>query len=99
MAAERGANLGSMTARLLVLLDQVGPAELDPAIQDAIAAELPTVGAVRQSLDRRLIAKGLPPPVALRFAGNQRVANATVKPHSLSTYDQLNRTRDNEEDQ
>lgn len=99
MAAERGFNLGSMTARLLVLLDQVGPAELDPAIQDAIVADLPTVGAVRQSLDRRLIAKGLPPPVTLRFAGNQRVANATVKPHSLSTYDQLNRTRDNEEDQ
>jgi transposase len=99
MAAERGFNLGSMTARLLVLLDQVSPAELELAIQDAIAADLPTVGAVRQSLDRRLIAKGLPPPVSLRFAGNQRVANATVKPHSLSTYDQLNRNHDNEEDQ
>jgi hypothetical protein len=99
MAAERGINLGSMAARLLVLLDQVGHAELDPAIQDAIAADLPTVGTVRQSLDRRLIAKRLPPPVSLRFAGNQRVAYATVKPHSLSTYDQLNGTHDNGEDQ
>lgn len=97
LAAERGLNLGNITARLLVLLDQVGSTELEPAIADAIAADLPTVGAVRQSLDRRLIAKGLPPPVTLRFSGNHRVANATVKPHSLSTYDQLNRTRDNEE--
>jgi transposase len=99
MAAERGFNLGNMTARLLLLLDQVGPAELDPAIQDAIAADLPTVGAVRQSLDSRLVAKGLPPPIQLRFSGNQRIATASVKPHSLSSYDQLKRTEDHEEDQ
>ena len=99
MAAERGFNLGNMTARLLVLLDQVGAAELDPAIQDAIAADLPTVGAVRQSLDSRLVARGLPPPIQLRFSGNQRIATASVKPHSLSSYDQHKRTEDHEEDQ
>jgi len=98
LAADRGANLGSMTSRLLALLDQVGASELDTAIADAIAAELPTVGAVRQVLDRRLTARGLPPPIPLRLSGNQRVANASVKPHSLSNYDQLNRSDDNEED-
>ena len=98
LAADRGANLGSMTSRLLALLDQVGPSELDTAIADAIAAELPTVGAVRQVLDRRLTARGLPPPIPLRLSGNQRVANASVKPHSLSNYDQLNRSDDNEKD-
>lgn len=98
MAAERGYNLGNTTARLLVLLDQVGAAELGPAIEDSIAADLPTVGAVRQSLDRRLIAKGQPPPIPLRFSGNQRITTASVKPHSLSSYDQLKRNRDHEED-
>jgi len=98
LAADRGANLGNMTSRLLALLDQVGASELDTAIADAIAADLPTVGAVRQVLDRRLTARGLPPPIPLRLSGNQRVANASVKPHSLSNYDQLNRSDDNEED-
>ena len=87
-----------MTSRLLALLDQVGPSELDTAIADAIAADQPTVGAVRQVLDRRLTARGLPPPIPLRLSGNQRVANASVKPHSLSNYDQLNRSDNNEED-
>ena len=98
LAAERGANLGNMTARLLALLDQVGPSELDTAIVDAIAAELPTVGAVRQVLDRRMTQRGLPPPIPLRLSANQRVANATVKPHNLSNYDQLNRNDAYEED-
>jgi transposase len=98
LAADRGANLGNMTARLLALLDQVGPSDLDAAIADAIAAELPTVGAVRQVLDRRLTQRGLPPPVPLHLSANQRVANASVKPHSLSNYDQLNRSDDHEED-
>ncbi len=63
MAAERGANIGNITSRLLVLLDQVGSTELEAAVMAAIERELPTVGAVRQILDRRLIERGLPPPV------------------------------------
>ena len=98
LAADRGANLGSMTSRLLALLDQVGPSDLDAAIAGAIAAELPTVGAVRQVLDRRMTARGLPPPIPLRFSTNQRVTNASVKPHNLSNYDQLNRSDDSEKD-
>ncbi len=99
MAAERGSNLGNMTARLLVLLDQVGPAELELGIQDALHGALPSVGAVRQSIDRRLLAKGQPPPIGLRFPDNPRAANATVTPHQLATYDNLRKTTNHEEDE
>ncbi|MFC1642712.1 IS21 family transposase [Myxococcota bacterium] len=89
LAAEQGGNLGSITARLLVLLDQVGSAELELAISEAVDQTLPTVGAVRQILDRRLSERGLPPPVASRFSTNARAARVSVKNHDLSTYDRL----------
>jgi transposase len=89
MAAERGANIGNITARLLVLLDQVGSTELEAAITQAIERELPTVGAVRQILDRRLAERGLPPPVSAYVTQNQNAARVTVRNHSLNTYDAL----------
>ena len=94
MTAERGANLGSVTARLLLLLDQVGASELEAAIADVVTRDLPTVGAVRQVLDRRSTERGLPPPLPIRVSTNDRAARVTVKNHSLSTYDQLKGTTD-----
>jgi transposase len=94
MAAERGANIGNITSRLLVLLDQVGSTELEAAIVEAIERELPTVGAVRQILDRRLAERGLPPPVSAHTSHNERAARVTVKNHALSTYDHLKRNDD-----
>lgn len=98
LAAERGANLGSMTARLLLLLDQVLAADLEAAISDAVAKDLPTVGAVRQLLDRRLTDRGEPPPVVLRVSSNQRATRVTVKPHSLASYDQLKEKTDDDQE-
>jgi len=94
MAAERGANIGSITSRLLVLLDQVGSTELEAALVEAIERELPTVGAVRQILDRRLTERGLPPPVSAHASHNERAARVTVKNHALSSYDHLKRNDD-----
>ena len=98
MAAERGSNLGSMTARLLTLLDRVGSTELEAAIADAVARDVPNVGAIRQIIDHRQLERGLPPPVSVPALHNARAARVTVKNHSLSSYDQLNRTTDDDQE-
>jgi hypothetical protein len=97
LAADRGGNIGSMTRSLLVLLDQVGASELEAALAEAVQHELPRVGAVRQILDRRLGERGLPPPVSARFTTNQRASSVIVRGHSLSSYDQLRRTDDHDD--
>jgi hypothetical protein len=90
-AAERGGNLGNITARLLVLLDTVPAAELDGAITEAVARDAPHVGAVQQILERRRAERGEPPPVVARFSTNPRAAALIVRPHALSSYDRLHK--------
>lgn len=87
-AAERGLNLGSMTARLLVMLQAVPAAELELAIAEAVRRDLPTLGAVRQALDQQRAAAGKPPAVITRFAA-AKAATVVVQPHRLETYDQI----------
>jgi transposase len=87
-AAERGDNLGSITARLLRLLEVVTPAELEEALADAIARDMPTLGAVRQILDQRRAARGKPPAVITRFS-TPKAAHVVVQPHRLDSYDQI----------
>ena len=52
-AAERGANLGNMTSRLLRLLDAVPATELEDAVAQALAHDMPTLGAIRQILAQK----------------------------------------------
>lgn len=85
--AERGANLGAAVAGLGRLLDSYGAGELDVAIREILAADVPNVPAVRQVLDRRRAARNLPPPV--HVAVPERVRGLVVRPHDLSAYDQL----------
>lgn len=85
--AERGANLGAAVAGLGRLLDSYGAGELDVAIREILAADVPNVPAVRQVLDRRRAARNLPPPVPV--AVPERVRGLVVRPHDLSAYDQL----------
>jgi transposase len=87
-AAERGVNLGSLTARLLRLLEVVTAAELEAAVADAVARDVPTLGAVRQILDQRRAALGKPPAVLTRF-GTAKAADVVVRPHRLDSYDQI----------
>ena len=91
LAAQRGGNLGNITARLLVLLDVVAATELDTAITEAVARDAPHVGAVRQILDRRRAERGEPPPVVPRFSTHPRAAAVVVRPHALSSYDRLHK--------
>ena len=88
-AAERGGNLGTITAALLRLLDRYGAAELQAAILDALAAGVPHPNAVGLALERRREARDEAPPVATCLPPHVKQKDAPVLPHRLDTYDQL----------
>lgn len=86
--AQRGDNVGSTTARLLQILNTAGAAELEEALVEALERDTVHVGAVRQIVDRRRSARGLPPPVSIPLARGEH-AELVITPHALSTYDAL----------
>jgi transposase len=88
LVAERGDNVGSTTARLLQILDTAGAAELEEALVEALERDTVHVGAVRQIVDRRRSARGLPPPLSIPVTRGEH-ADLVVTPHALSTYDAL----------
>jgi transposase len=88
-AAERGSNLGSITASLVQLLERYGASQLDAAIREALERDVPHPNAVRLALERRRDDLRQAPPVALTLPAHVRARDKTVRPHSLETYDQL----------
>lgn len=88
-AAERGANLGAITAGLLRLLDRYDAAAVQAAILEALERGVPHQNAVRLALERRRERDGDAPPVALVLPAHVRDRDAPVRPHALETYDQL----------
>jgi len=64
-AAERGANLGSITTALIHLLDRYGAAALQDAILEALLRDVPHHNAVRLALERQREQQGNQPPVAI----------------------------------
>ena len=97
LAAQRGGNLGNITARLLAILDAVPATELDASVAEAVARDTPTVGAVRQILDRRRAERGQPPIVVSRFTTNPRAGDVVVRPHDLADYDSLHSENDDDD--
>ena len=93
-AAERGANLGTITAALMRLLERYGPATLQAAILEALARDVPHPNAVRLALERRREAHGDAPPVAVVLPAHVRDRDAAVRPHALETHDQLKEPHD-----
>lgn len=89
LLGERGANLGSLTARLLDLLDSAGADELEEALVEALQRGTLHVGALRQVIDRRRSERGLPPPTTIPLAAEHR--DLVVTPHALASYDELNK--------
>ena len=88
-AAERGENLGSITAQLLRLLERFGAAELQAGIEEALGRDVPHPSAVRLALERRRELAAQPPPVALHLPEHLQMRDTPVRPHGLDTYDQL----------
>jgi transposase len=87
MAAQRGYNLGSITAALLRLLDQYGAPSLQAAILDAIGRAVPHPNAVRLALERAREATGRPPVLALALPEHVARRDAPMRTHSLASYD------------
>ena len=88
-AAERGHNLGTVTAALLRLLDRYGAAALQAAIERALAQGVPHPNAVRLALEHAREQQGLPPPTALGLSDEVARRDAPVRPHALASYDQI----------
>jgi hypothetical protein len=93
-AAERGYHLGSITAALGQLLDQYGAAELQAAIEAALAQDVPHPNAVRLALERRREARHQPPPVAVTLPAHLAARDVAVVPHRLDPYDHLTHTQE-----
>jgi transposase len=90
-AAERGHNLGNITATLLKLLERYGPGQLDAAIVEALERGVPHPTAVRLALERRRDDRRQAPPVAIILPPHVRARDKAVQPHSLDIYDKLSR--------
>jgi len=88
-AAERGDNLGSITATLMQLLARYGAAELEAAVLEALARDVPHPNAVRLVLERRRDERNEPPPVAVILPAHVRAKDRPVRPHDLHAYDKL----------
>jgi transposase len=88
-AAERGANLGTITAALMRLLAQTSATEMQAAILEALQRGVPHPNAVRLALARRREQRGEPPPVGVELPAHLRARDTLERPHALETYDQL----------
>ena len=88
-AAERGNNLGTVTAALLRMLDRYGATALEAAIGCALAQGVPHPNAVRLALERAREAQGLPPPTALHLSEEVARRDAPVRSHALASYDRV----------
>jgi hypothetical protein len=85
-AGERGDNLGSITSTLMQLLARYGAAELQAAILEALARDVPHPNAVRLVLERRREERHEPPPIAVILPAHgtgQGSARATPRPPRL----------------
>lgn len=88
-AAERGDNLGTITAALIRLLDRYGAAELQAAIAAALERGVPHPNAVRLALEQRREQRRQAPPIAVNLPAHLQARDAVVQPHRLESYDQL----------
>lgn len=88
-AAERGSNLGTVTAALLRMLERYGAPALEAAIASALAQGVPHPNAVRLALERAREEQGLPPPTALKLSEGVASRDAPVRSHALASYDRI----------
>ncbi|MES2886317.1 MAG: IS21 family transposase [Pseudomonadota bacterium] len=88
-AAERGDNLGTITATLLRLEARYGASALEQAIVEALAQGVPHPNAVRLALERAREERGLAPPTALHLSEAVARRDAPVRSHALASYDRI----------
>jgi transposase len=87
--ALHGGHLGGTTSRLLRMLDQYGPVELNVALADAHQRKAFAAQSVAHVLDQRRRARGAPVPLDVTLPSDPRVQGLIVTQHSLERYDRL----------
>lgn len=95
--AERGGNLGATTSGLLQMLDRVGAEMLDRAVAEVVAHDQMNLRAIHHVLDRLRHEAGQPLPLSVPVTTDAR-AMVQVRPHRLSTYDQLHQNTNHDDD-
>lgn len=96
--ALHGGHLGGTTTRLLHLLDQYGPAELDVALTVTHARGAFAAQSVAHVLDQRRRARGTKAPLDVVLPDDPRVRDLVVAPRSLAVYDKLGRAGEEDPD-
>ncbi len=91
VAVHRG-HLGGTTHRLLRLLDQYGPAEMEFALGEALRRGAFAAQSVAAILDQRRRARGARAPVPVVLPEDPRVRDLTVVARPLGAYDALARS-------
>lgn len=87
--AQRGEHLGGQVARLLKLLDRVGPIELESALKDTLSRGAVGAASVAHVLDQRARARRAVPVLDVVLPADPRVRDLRVTPHALHSYDAL----------
>lgn len=95
-ATERGEPLGRTVRVLTEMLATYGLVELEAAITEALARQVPHPNAVRLALERRRQANDTPPPIAITLPDHVKHRDVPVRPHNLNDYDHLMETDDDE---
>jgi transposase len=88
-AAAHGYVLRSIIQELLQLLESYGVVEMNIALKEALCRGVPHPNAVRLHLEKRREERQKPPPIYLDLPNDKRVREQIVRPHHLSSYDQL----------
>jgi hypothetical protein len=92
--ARHGGHLGGTTHRLLRLLDQYGPSEMDFALGEAHRRSAFAAQSVAHILDQRRRARGKHVPVPIVLPDDPRVRDLVVPSRALGAYDALARSGD-----
>lgn len=94
--AARGESLRCHTVRLLALLDDYGPAELTAAVTTALEGQALGAGAIAHILETRRRKRGHKPAMPVILPDRPGVRELDLTPPRLETYDELNRSDDDD---
>ena len=94
LAFAQGESAGAQTAQLMKLLYQYGAAALRRAVVEALARNTPRASSVAFLLRRQPRST----PLALDLSRHPQAQALDVRPHDLEAYDELARTKDNDDD-
>jgi transposase len=94
-AFAHGESAGAQTSQLMKLLEQYGAAALRRAIVEALQRNTPRASSVAFLLR----GKARHTPLALDLSHHPQAQLLDIRPHDLETYDELARTKDNNDDE